>query len=75
MFLIFSSPMHEVQGELLGSHFVRRASSTFTLVNTLEAIFCIQSPWKFVRTFGSMKGRTSSKLGHVRSKTRSLGQI
>ena len=47
---IFSSPMHEVQGELLGSHFVQRpfvvrcASSTFTLVNTLQATFGIQSP-------------------------------
>ena len=50
---IFSSPMHEVQVELLWSHFVwrpfvvrrlssvvRRASSTFALVNTLQATFC-----------------------------------
>ena len=49
--IIFSSPMHKVQGELLynRSHFVRRpsvvhrASSTFELVNTLRATFCIQS--------------------------------
>ena len=41
------------------------------LVNTLVATFCIQSSWKFIRTYISIKSRPSSKLGHVGSQTRS----
>ena len=45
---------------------VRRASSTFQLVNTLQATFAFQSSWKCIRTFISIKSWTSSKLGHMR---------
>ena len=63
---VFCTAQHfSSQGELLWSPFVRRSSSTF----------CIQSLWKFIRTYISINSRPSSKLGHVRSKTRSLGQI
>ena len=50
------------------------ASSTVLLVNTLQATFCIQSSWKCIRTFISIQSWTSSKLGHMKSKTRSLGR-
>ena len=45
------------------------------LVNTLEAIFLTQSSPYLVRMCVCMKGWVSSKLGHVGSKSRALGQI
>ena len=54
---------------------VYHASSTFYLVYALEATFSVQSSWNLVRMFGSIKSETTSKLGHVGSKTRSLSQI
>ena len=54
---------------------VRHPSSTFYLVYALEATVLVGYSWKLVRMFVSMKSRTSSKMGHVGSKTRSLGQI
>ena len=74
----FSSPEHEV---LMVSYWdsavsvVRRPSSTFYLVYALEATVLVGYSRKLVRMFVSMKSRTSSKMGHVGSKTRSLGQI
>ncbi len=53
---------------------VRCPSSTFCLVNTLEATFIVWSSGNFVRTFVPLIPRLNSKLGHVGSKTRSLGQ-
>ena len=45
------------------------------LVYTLEGTVFIPSSWYLVRMFIFIKTRPSLKLGHVRSKTRSLGQI
>jgi len=42
---------------------------------TLDVINVIKSSWNLVRMLFSMKSRPSLKLGHVGSKTRSLGQI
>ena len=42
---------------------------------TLEGTVVIQSSGKFVRMLILIISRSSSKLGHVRSKTRSLDQI
>ena len=82
---VFSSPEHEVlmvsywdsavSGARRPSSVVRRPSSTFYLVYALEATVLVGYSWKLVRIFVSMKSRTSSKMGHVGSKTRSLGQI
>ena len=83
--VFFSSPEHEVlmvsywdsavSGVRRPSCVVRRPSSTFYLVYALEATVLVGYSWKLVRMFVSMKSRTSSKMGHVGSKTRSLGQI
>ena len=51
-----------------GSYVVKTRSSYQTLVNTLEAII-------LVRMLTYIKVRMSLKLGHVESKSRSLGQI
>ena len=79
VFCFFSSPEHKV---LMVSYCDRavsvvrcRPSSTFYLVYPLEATFSVQSSWNLARMFVSINYRTSSKLGHVGSKTRSLGQI
>ena len=78
MIYFFSSPEHEV---LMVSYcdravsVVRRSSSTFYLVYALEATVLVGYSWKLVRMFVLMKSRTSSKMGHVGSKTRSPGQI
>ena len=64
---LFSSPEHEV----LMESYCDRPSSTFYL----EATFSVQSSWNLVRVFVLIKSLTSLKLGHVGSKTRSLGQI
>ena len=77
---IFSSPEHEVLmvsycDMLCPSCVVRRPSSTFYLLYVLEATFSVQSSWNLVRMFVLIKSRKSLKLGHVGSKTRSLGQI
>ena len=56
----------------------RRASSCVVnnlLVITIEATILIASSSNLVRMFIYMKSRSSSNLGHVGSKTRSLGQI
>ena len=42
---------------------------------TLEGTVLIISSWKFVRMLIIIISRSSSKLGHVGSKTRSIGQI
>ena len=55
------------------SFIVRR--QLFRLVYTLEATFSVRLSWNLVGMFVLMKSRTSLKKGHVRSKTRSLGQI
>ena len=73
-----SSPEHEM---LMVSYCYRAvsvvqcASSTFYLVYALEATFSVQSSRNLVRIFVFIKSRTRLKLGHVGSKTRSLGQI
>ena len=51
------------------------AVSTFYLVYALEATFSVQLSRDLVRMFVLFKSRTSLKMGHVRSKTRSQGQI
>ena len=53
----------------------KRRSVKFMLVYTLEGTVLIGSTWNFVRTIIFMKFRSSSNLGHVESKTKSLGQI
>ena len=42
---------------------------------SLEGIVLIQSSWHFVRMFVVIKSRPELKMGHVGSKTRSLGQF
>ena len=42
---------------------------------TLEGTVFIQSSWNYVRMLIIIISRSGSKLGHVGSKTRSLGQI
>ena len=44
-------------------------------MNTLRGIVVIQCSGNFIRMLILIISRSSSKLGHVRSKTRSLGQI
>ena len=44
-------------------------------MNTLEVTFLAQSWWKLAKMIVLMKSRSSLKVGHVGSKTRSLGQI
>ena len=84
-FVDFRSPEHEVlkvsycdrdvSVVFRPSCGVHRASSTFYLVYALEATFSVRYSWNFVSMFAFMKSRMSPKLGHVGSKTRSLGQI
>ena len=45
------------------------------LLYALEAIFSAWCSWNLVRMFATIKPQTTSKMGHVRSKNRSLGQI
>ena len=56
---------------------VRHPSSVVRqhLVCTLEATVLVQMSSNLVRMIALMNSRTSSNLGHVGSKTRSLGQI
>ena len=83
-FIIFSSPEHEVLmvsycGQWLSvvrrrpSSVVCRAS-TFD-VYTLETTFVTWFWWNLIRMFVLTISRLSSNMGHVRSKTRSPGQI
>ena len=76
---LFSSLEHEVLKVSYCDHAVSvvRASSVVNiyLVHTLEATVLFQSSWNFTRMFVLMISRTLSDMGHVRSKTRSLGQI
>ena len=60
-----------MSGQKLG-HQVR---SEEILVYTLEANFATRFWWNSVRIFVLTMSRPSSKMGHVRSKTRSPGQI
>ena len=53
---------------------VRCAASTM-LVNTIEAIVFIQSSSNLVSNFILTKSRFLSIMGHMGSKSRSLGQI
>ena len=45
------------------------------VVHPLEATVLLQSSWNFTRIFDMMISRSDSNMGHVRSKTRSVGQI
>ena len=86
LFQIFvSSPEHEV---LMVSYcyrslsvVVRRASVprgscvNFWLVNTLEATVLVQSSSNLLRIIILTISRSSSNMGHVGSKTRSVGQL
>ena len=77
----FSSPEPKAQGELFWSALVRPSSVVcpssvnIYLVNTIQATLCIQSSWNFVRMFVLIKFGSSSNMGHIWSKTRSVGQI
>ena len=53
-------------------HYVKLKKNLF---NTLEAILLAQSSPNFARMFVRMKARAGSKLGHVGSRSRLLGQI
>ena len=56
---------------------VRRAPSAvnFWLVTTLAATVLIQSSPNLVRIIIMTRSRSSSNMGHMGSKTRSLGQL
>ena len=82
-YLIFSSPEHEV---LMVSYCYRSLSVfcascvcascvSFWLVNTLEATVFVQSSSNLLRMIILTISRSSSNMGHVGSKTRSVGQI
>ena len=81
---VCSSP-ELAEGELLGYRDVRRTcgrprrtkrpSVNFQLVYTLEGTVLIQSSRNFVRMLTIITSKSISKLGHVGSKTRSLGKI
>ena len=58
-------------GQKLG----HRAKSAENLVNTLAVTFLKQSSWILLKMFVLMISRSSSKLEHLGSKTRSPGQI
>ena len=78
LILIFSSPEHKVlrvSNCNSAVSVVRHLSLTFWLVYALEAIFSVQLSRNMVRMFVLMKSGNSMKMGHVGSKTRSLGQI
>ena len=60
-----------MSGQKLG-HSVK---SFENLVYAVAETFLVQLSWNLVRKFVVMKSGMSSKMGHVRSKTRSLGQI
>ena len=47
----------------------------FGLCTLLEATFSFQLSWNLIRMFVLINSRTSSKMGHVGSITRSLGKI
>ena len=76
-------PPRQAQGELLWLRcvrrtcVVRRSSSVVNIyhVHFLEATVLFQSSWNFTRMFVLVISRSSSNIGHVWSKTRSLGQI
>ena len=76
IYFIFSSPKYEELKVSFCDHILSavRPSSSFTRL-TLYRLHCILSSWKFIRTFLFIKSWTSSKLGHMESDTRSLGQI
>ena len=58
-------------GHILG----HLAKSAENLVNTLAVTFLKQSSWIWLKMFVLMISRSSSKLEHLGSKTRSPGQI
>ena len=72
---LLCSPEHKVLKVSFCDRLLSVVRRQHWLVNTLEALFCILSSWKFIGTYISLKSRPSLKLGHVRSKTRSLVQI
>ena len=68
-----------VRGELLGLMDVRRPSfvrpwSTI-VVNTLKVTVLTRSSSNLIRMFVSIKSRSSANMGHMGSKTSSLGHI
>ena len=69
----FSGPLLSVFCRL--TSVICPSSVNIYLVNTIQATLCIQSSWKFVRMFVLMKSWSGSKMGHIGSKTRSVGQI
>ena len=60
---------------LVGQKVGHKVKVQKNVVNNLEAVFLAESSPNLVRMFVCMKGRMSLKLGHVGSKSRSLGQI
>ena len=69
----FLAHLSKAQGELLGQFNVRRVScgvNNFT-VTTLEATILIQSSSDLLRMFILTISRANSKVGGIRSKTRS----
>ena len=80
LLLFFSSPEHKVL--MVSSCYrslsvvVRCASCVnFWLVNTLEATVLVQSSSYLLRMIILTISRSSSNMGHVGSKTRSVGQL
>ena len=72
-----SSPDHEVprMGFCDRAMSVVQLASPVVNVLPLEATFSVRYTWNFIRIFVLLKARTSFKMGHVGSKTRSLNQI
>ena len=60
-----------MSGQKLG----HKVNSSKNHVNTLEGIVLNQSLWNYVKMFVIICSWPNLKLGQVRSKTRSLGQI
>merc|ERR1712076_163108 len=76
--IAFLVHLSSAQGELLGSLDVRRPASSDVsqqFVNTLEDTFLVQSSSNLLTVLLLTKSRSSPILGHVGSKSRSLGQI
>ena len=60
---------------MLGQKLGHQVKSYKNLVYSQEATFSVWLSWNLVGMFVFIKSRTSWKMGHVGSKTRSLGQI
>ena len=60
-YVLFSSPEPTCSRWVFLSVVCRQ----YLLFNTLEATFCIQFSWQFIRTYITIKSRPRLKLGHV----------